>query len=94
MACAGGRLAIVREGTVRKFLPAVEQISFNAERARSLGQEVLYVTERAVFRLSDGGLELIEVAPGIDVQRQILDLLPFAPLRRQVRTMSAAYFSN
>ena len=94
VACAGGRLAIVREGTVRKFLPAVEQISFNAERARSLGQEVLYVTERAVFRLSDGGLELIEVAPGIDVQRQILDLLPFAPLRRQVRTMSAAYFSN
>ncbi len=74
-----GRLAILSEGRHAKFLRRVEHISFSAARARRRGQEVLYVTERAVFRLGDAGLELIEVAQGIDVQRQVLDLMPFRP---------------
>jgi propionate CoA-transferase len=94
VAVTDGRLAIVREGTARKFVPAVEQISFSAASARRRGQEVLYVTERAVFRLGDGGLELIEVAPGIDLQRQVLDLLPFTPRLVGPRPMPAHAFQG
>ncbi|TFG58488.1 MAG: acyl CoA:acetate/3-ketoacid CoA transferase, partial [Spirochaetales bacterium] len=65
-------LHIVREGRVRKFISGVEQVSFSAERAVRAGQTVLYVTERAVFRLVPEGLELIETAEGIDMQTQIL----------------------
>ncbi len=77
--CRDGLLQIRQEGTHRKFVTKVDQISFSAHHARARGQEVLYVTERAVFRLAESGLVLIEVAPGIDVQREILDLLPFTP---------------
>ena len=55
-------------------------ISFSGHRSRQVGQQVLYVTERAVFRLVDDGLELIEVAPGIDLQKQVLDLMDFRPI--------------
>lgn len=81
------RLRIVREGSTRKFVKQVEQISFSAHRARQLGQVVLYVTERAVFRLVDGGIELIEVAPGIDVHTQVLGQMDFKPIVRDVRPM-------
>lgn len=94
VAYGDGRLSIMREGGFRKFVPQVEQVSFNAARARAIGQEVLYVTERAVFRLGDEGLELIEVAPGIDPVRQVLDLLPFTPRLRDVRAMPAAAFAR
>ena len=93
---AGGvdGLVISREGTHRKFVAAVDQISFNAERARRRGQEVLYVTERAVFRLGADGLELIEVAPGIDVRRQVLDALPFTPRIAALQAMPATAFAR
>lgn len=80
-------LRIVKEGMVRKFLRQVEQISFSAHRARSVGQDVLYITERAVFKLTDRGLELIEVAPGIDIQRHVLDLMDFVPVMTNVKLM-------
>jgi propionate CoA-transferase len=80
-------LRIIKEGSVRKFLKKVEQISFSAHRARSIGQEVLYVTERAVFKLIDRGLELIEIAPGIDIKSQILDLMDFTPVMTNVKLM-------
>ena len=92
VATEGGRLRIVREGKVRKFVPEVEQVSFSADRARQIGQEVLYVTERAVFRLVDEGVKLIEVAPGIDLQTQVLDRMGFTPVVGDVRTMSADLF--
>ena len=86
---SSGRLTIRREGRIQKFVNQVEQVSFSGEVARQKGQDVLYVTERAVFRLTADGLELIEVAPGIDVQRDVLDRMAFAPIVRDVRPMSS-----
>jgi len=89
---AQGRLRIVREGRTRKFVADVGQLSYSAEVARRKGQEALYVTERAVFRLADGGLELIEVAPGIDLERDVLGQIEFSPIVRQPRAMPASSF--
>lgn len=84
----GGRLQIVREGRARKFVRAVEQISFSGPLARGKGQHVLFVTERAVFQLTAEGLELLEVAPGIDLVRDVLGRMEFEPIVRQVRPMA------
>ena len=72
-----GIVTVEKEGTISKFVDQVKSISFSARRAIENGQKVLYVTERCVFRLTPKGLKLIEVYPGIDVQKDILDLLPF-----------------
>jgi propionate CoA-transferase len=88
-----GRLALHREGGFRKFVPRVGQISFNATRARAEGQEVLYVTERAVFRLGDGGIELIEVAPGIRLEEDVFAHMGFRPaVAADLRQMDARIF--
>ena len=77
---SGGSLSIDREGRHQKFVTRVDQVCFHGPTALARGQEVLYVTERAVFRLCPGGgLELTEVAPGIDVRTQVLDHMDFAP---------------
>jgi acyl CoA:acetate/3-ketoacid CoA transferase len=70
---ANGRLQIVKEGKSRKFVPEVEHVTFSGRRAREIGQEVIYVTERCVLRLGSEGLEVIEIAPGIDLQRDVLE---------------------
>lgn len=72
-----GIVTVEKEGTIPKFVDQVKSISFSARRAIANGQKVLYVTERCVFRLTPKGLKLIEVYPGIDVQKDILNLLPF-----------------
>ncbi len=72
-----GVVNIVQEGRIRKIVDRVGAISFSAQNAHDNGQEVLYVTERCVFRLGKGGLELVEVYDGVDIQKDILDLLPF-----------------
>lgn len=72
VAVEDGKLRIIREGTSRKFMKAVEQITFSGNYAKRLNKDVLYVTERAVFRLTGEGLVLIEVAPGIDIEKDIL----------------------
>lgn len=74
-----GRLEIVQEGSQRKFVPKVKEISFNATMARARGQQVRYITERAVFALGENGLVLIEVAEGLDVERDVLAHLGFRP---------------
>ncbi len=74
-----GMLTILQEGRHRKFLEAVEHVTFSGEYAAKKGQTVLYVTERAVFRLHDGKLVLVEVAPGIDLERDILAQMDFRP---------------
>ncbi len=74
-----GSLRVLQPGAVRKFVSRVERITFSGDVARKRGQQVLYVTERAVFRLQPDGLELVEVAPGIDVARDILPGMGFVP---------------
>lgn len=75
-----GRLRILAEGKVNKFVRRVQHITFSGEYAQRKGRTVLYVTERAVFRLAGGGIELIEIAPGIDLDRDIRGHVEF-PLR-------------
>lgn len=72
-------VSILQEGTEKKFVEAVEQISFNGKLALERKQNVLIVTERAVFKLTADGWELIEVAPGIDLQKDILSQMQFQP---------------
>ena len=72
-----GIVTVEKEGTIPKFVDQVKSTSFSARRAIANGQKVLYVTERCVFCLTPKGLKLREVYPGIDVQKDILDLLPF-----------------
>jgi len=89
-----GKLQIVQEGRVRKFVQAVEQIGFAADVRYRRAKDVYYVTERAVFRLCSDGIELIEIAPGIDIERDVLAQMEFRPLIRQVRPMPEYCFSN
>jgi propionate CoA-transferase len=91
---AAGRVQIRREGACPKFVERVQQISFSGDLSRRARRDVLYVTERAVFRLVDSGLELIEVAPGVDVHRDVLDRMEFRPLIREVRRMPAHLFAQ
>lgn len=75
-----GHLNIRVDGPGVKFVEKVQQITFSADYARQTGQEVLYITERAVFRLAEDGIELIEIAPGMDLQKDILNKMAFRPL--------------
>ncbi|MCA9054782.1 MAG: acyl CoA:acetate/3-ketoacid CoA transferase, partial [Planctomycetaceae bacterium] len=87
-----GELRIKSEGLTRKFVNRVHQISFSGELARIQQRDVLFVTERAVFRLTADGLELTEVAPGIDIGSQVLGVMDFRPIIRAVRPMRAELF--
>ncbi|MCC6658981.1 MAG: acyl CoA:acetate/3-ketoacid CoA transferase [Rhodocyclaceae bacterium] len=88
-----GGLRLLREGEVRKFVERVEHRSFSGENALRRGQPVLYVTERCVFRLGRKGLELVEVAPGVDLQRDILAQMDFRPVIDQApKPMDARLF--
>lgn len=90
-----GRLALTQEGRNRKFIPAVDQITFSAAEARRRGQRILYVTERAVFELGPRGLVLIEVAPGVDLEADVLKLLDWpVEVAGNVRTMDRAIFDE
>jgi propionate CoA-transferase len=73
-----GRVRIGNEGKFFKFVDQVNQITFSGRGAAEKGQEVLYITERCVFRLTEKGLKVTEIAPGIDLERDILSKLPFA----------------
>ena len=80
VAIESGNLKIVREGKLKKFLKQVEQVTFSAEQAVQKNKPVLYVTERCVFRLTPQGLALVEVASGIDIERDILPHMDFKPI--------------
>ena len=90
-----GRLHINKEGSLIKFVNKVQQISYNGKIAREKRQKMHYVTERAVFELRPEGLVLTEIAPGIDLQTQILDLMEFKPvISENLKEMNPAIFSE
>jgi propionate CoA-transferase len=87
-----GRLAILQEGRSQKLIEAVEQVTFSGRLAAESGQPVLFVTERCVFRLAESGLELVEVAPGIDIEKDILARMAFRPIVGAPKLMNDRLF--
>ena len=95
IATGNGKLEITQEGKSKKFVKEVEQITFSGSYAAKIGQPVIYITERAVFELRPDGVYLTEVAPGIDLQTQVLDLMDFAPkMDGEPKLMDARLFTD
>jgi len=94
IAVENGEVRILSEGKVDKFLEEVEQITFSGEYAKSTNQPVLCVTERAVFELTAEGVVLTEIAPGIDLERDVLAHMGFTPIiSHELRIMDAKIFN-
>ncbi|RBP43980.1 acyl CoA:acetate/3-ketoacid CoA transferase [Garciella nitratireducens] len=92
---ADGKLTILQEGKVKKFLDQVEQITFSGEYALQVQQPVLYITERAVFELIEEGLLLKEIAPGIDLKKDILEQMDFKPMiAKELKEMDIRIFQQ
>jgi propionate CoA-transferase len=88
-----GRLVITTEGTTPRAVSDIQGVCFNGERMRAQGKTVHYITERAVFRLTGDGVELCEVAPGIDIDRDVLGQMAFVPkLAPEVHVMDERIF--
>ena len=94
VAAANGLLTIVNEGEVKKFIKKVNHITFSGEYASEQSQPVLYITERAVFELRKDGLHLTEVAPGIDIAKDILAHMDFIPKMDTPKLMDARIFRD
>ncbi|WP_247869789.1 acyl CoA:acetate/3-ketoacid CoA transferase [Herbaspirillum sp. ST 5-3] len=93
VAIADGQLRIKREGAAMKFIDSVEHRTFSGEYAMQRGQAVLYITERCVFHLVQEGLEVIEIAPGVDLERDVLAQMRFRPaISQQLKLMDARIF--
>ena len=93
--CEDGKLRILREGEHKKFVKSVLQVSYNGQFARERSQQALFVTERAVFRLADDGLELIEIAPGVSIEHDVLKLMDFRPsVSSTLKLMDARIFRD
>jgi propionate CoA-transferase len=89
-----GTVTIVQEGKTKKFVNQLDQITFSGSYAAKQDKKVLYITERAVFELTREGLHLIELAPGIDLQRDVLDQMEFAPIVDTYKTMDPRLFAD
>lgn len=92
IAIENGEVRILKEGRARKFLKFVEQVTFSGKYAQKREQPVIYVTERCVFQLKKEGLELVEVAPGIDIERDILPHMDFKPIVKHPIPMDKRIF--
>jgi propionate CoA-transferase len=89
------KLKIINEGSIKKLVKNVRQISYNGRIARENGQKMHFVTERAVFELRKEGPVLVEIAPGIDLKKDILEQMEFTPIiDKNLRTMDTRLFSN
>jgi propionate CoA-transferase len=89
-----GKMTILQEGKVKKFVKSVEQITFNGKMAAIKEKPVYYVTERCVFKLRYSGLELTEVAPGIDIEKDILAHMDFTPIINNPKVMAECIFHD
>lgn len=90
-----GRLAILQEGKAKKLIGSVDHVTFSGRMARQRNQQVLYVTERCVLQLTETGLEVLEIAPGIDLQRDVLAQAEFPlSVSPDLKTMNAALFTD
>jgi propionate CoA-transferase len=89
-----GELRVIREGRLTKFVNKISHVCFHGPSALARGQQVIYVTERAVFELTPQGLKLIEIAPGIDIEKHILAGMEFVPDVAGVRLMDASVFEK
>jgi propionate CoA-transferase len=95
VAVEDGRLRILEDGSAVKFVDEVEHRTFSGPQAAKWGKDVVYITERCVFQLTADGLELTEIAPGVDLQRDILDKMAFRPLLRgEPKAMDARIFAE
>ena len=93
MAVCDGKLTILEEGKAKKFLQKVEQVTFSGQYAKQIRQPVLYITERAVFELRPEGMVLTEIAPGVDLEKDILALMDFRPIiSRDLKLMDERLF--
>ena len=82
-------------GKFKKFLNHVEQITFNGKYAYESGQEVFYITERALFKLVKNGIELIEIAPGVDLEKDVFSMMEFKPaINPNLKIMDLSIFKN
>ena len=75
-----GSLSILQHGDVKKLVSHVEQITFSGAQALKQNQKIIYITERGVFELTQAGVCLTEIAPGVDLQNDILDQMGFSPI--------------
>jgi propionate CoA-transferase len=89
---ADGKLKIIKEGGFKKFVKNVEQVTFSAKTAQMNNLQVFYVTERCVFALTPEGVELIEIAPGADLEKDILAYMDFKPIIKKPRLMDERIF--
>ena len=92
LSVSDGKLNILNEGKVKKLIDQVEQVTFSGEYSKASGQQVLYITERAVFKLTEQGVELTEIAPGVNLERDILSQMDFVPVMTDVKEMDARIF--
>ena len=90
-----GKVVILQEGAEKKFLKTINQVTFSGPHAVDISQNVLYITDRCVFKLTKDGLMLTEIAPGIDLKTQILDMMEFEPIiSKDLKVMDAALFAE
>ncbi|MCP4983687.1 MAG: acyl CoA:acetate/3-ketoacid CoA transferase [Gammaproteobacteria bacterium] len=93
--CCDSKLKIVTEGKTAKFVEQVDHLTFSGQYAIERGQRILYITERAVFELDAKGLRLIEIAPGIDLERDVLSKMAFKPrIDDNLATMEKVFFRD
>jgi len=92
VAVEDGKLRIVKEGGVKKFVNDVEQVTFSGKTARMNNLDVLFVTERCVLELSEEGVELTEIAPGVDLEKDILAYMDFKPIVKNLKKMDERIF--
>ena len=91
--CEDGKLKILEEGKKKKFVEEVEHVTFSGDYAVKVGQPVLYITERAVFELRSDGVTLIEIAPGVDLEKDILEQMEFVPnISKNLKLMDERIF--